>query len=196
MPDQPTILDIDGFSFRTHTSAISGIPTAPPRPPACHDPMSQVEGFADATLGVEVAVRRLQSLREDLEAEGLALRRLDEAKTELMRTIGRSDKASAKDVVKLDHQRQERLAQAQIIEGAIKVAQGDVEAARDFKRRVLRAAGEHLIELMRERANEALADEQAAKRRAQIYEFWIHEDLSRLRGSKTEDELLALLGIA
>ena len=70
-----------------------------------------------------------------------------------------------------------------------------MEAARDHRRRVLRAAAEDLIYLMRQRATEAQADEQEAKRRAQIYEFWIHEDLSRLRGSKTEEDLLALLGL-
>ena len=89
MPDHaPTILDIDGFSFRHFTSAISGIPTAPARPPACHDPMSQVEGFADATLGVEVAVRRLLSLKEDLQAIKLALVGVEEAKRDLQRSAG------------------------------------------------------------------------------------------------------------
>ena len=196
MPDHaPTVLDIDGFSFRTHTSAISGIPTAPPRPPACHDPMTQIDGFADATLGVEVAVRRLLSLQDDLQTTKLALVGVEEAKRDLQRSAARGDKIPPKEAVRLDLQRQEHLAQAQIIEGAIKVAQGDVEAARDHRRRVLRAAAEDLIYLMRQRATEAQADEQEAKRRAQIYEFWIHEDLSRLRGSKTEEDLLTLLGL-
>nr|WP_321984030.1 hypothetical protein [uncultured Lichenicoccus sp.] len=78
----PTILDMSGFDF-TPRAIGAGFPVAPPRPPACLDPTTEVADYTNARDDLAKAQARVAALADDLRAAEFAVVAVDAAKAAL-----------------------------------------------------------------------------------------------------------------
>nr|WP_321985204.1 hypothetical protein [uncultured Lichenicoccus sp.] len=185
----------DSFNFSPVLSPRTGMYVAPARPPCCNDPETEIEGYGAARDAIIIATGRLNALHDDLRAIELAATATEAAKAELIAATARGERPNQHEAARLDRQRHDHIAQAEVTTIAITRAEGDLQAAREAFRRVLRDAAECAINLMSEHYHEAAAAAATARRRAECYASWCSDASFAMQGANSVEALLAFLGV-
>ena len=187
--------NIEPRYFQPVRSALTGGDVFRDRPAACSDPFSGIAGYAEAHAQISEAQERLRTLKEEIQACHLKALAIEAERADLMRRVRLGEKPAPGAASELDVKQSDVTATVNLINTVVKVAEGDLKAAHQHRKVLLRRAAGDYLDLLREMLHETSAEMRAVRNKQAALESWSREVQTMLQHQLDEEQLEQVLGL-